>query len=91
MRHLLTLPRLASRAFSTTVRQMKNQVPESQKVFLEDNGLPIHIKGGTTDVLLYRLTMAITVAACPGEPVNQSAVSHIQFVRRQQNEETTDL
>lgn len=28
----------------------------------EDNGLPIHIKGGTTDVLLYRLTMAITVA-----------------------------
>lgn len=27
----------------------------------EDNGLPVHIKGGTTDVLLYRLTMTITI------------------------------
>ncbi|XP_056612503.1 cytochrome c oxidase subunit 7A2, mitochondrial [Triplophysa dalaica] len=62
MRHLLSLPRLASRAFSTTARQLKNKVPERQKVFLEDNGLPVHIKGGTSDVLLYRLTMTITVA-----------------------------
>lgn len=30
--------------------------------FQEDNGLPVHIKGGTTDVLLYRLTMTITLA-----------------------------
>ncbi|MED6243802.1 hypothetical protein ATANTOWER_027159 [Ataeniobius toweri] len=28
----------------------------------EDNGLPVHIKGGTGDVLLYRATMALTVA-----------------------------
>ncbi|XP_043114525.1 cytochrome c oxidase subunit 7A2, mitochondrial [Puntigrus tetrazona] len=62
MRLLLNVPRLASRAFSTTVRQMKNKVPDKQKVFLEDNGLPVHIKGGTTDVLLYRLTMSITIA-----------------------------
>ncbi|NQE51935.1 cytochrome c oxidase subunit VIIa family protein, partial [Herbaspirillum rubrisubalbicans] len=62
MRHLLSVPRLASRAFSTTVRQMKNKVPDKQKVFLEDNGLPVHIKGGSTDVLLYRLTMTITIA-----------------------------
>ncbi|KAK7171708.1 hypothetical protein R3I93_004113 [Phoxinus phoxinus] len=62
MRHLLSLPRLASRAFGTAVRQMKNKVPDCQKVFLEDNGLPVHLKGGTTDVLMYRLTMAITVA-----------------------------
>ncbi|XP_065137384.1 cytochrome c oxidase subunit 7A1, mitochondrial [Paramisgurnus dabryanus] len=62
MRHLLSLPQLASRAFSTTARQMRNKVPERQKVFLEDNGLPVHIKGGTTDVLLYRLTMTITLA-----------------------------
>ncbi|XP_052472913.1 cytochrome c oxidase subunit 7A2, mitochondrial [Carassius gibelio] len=61
MKHLLSISRLASRAFSTTVRQMKNKVPERQKVFLEDNGLPVHIKGGTTDVLLYRLTMTITI------------------------------
>ncbi|XP_051965646.1 cytochrome c oxidase subunit 7A2, mitochondrial isoform X2 [Xyrauchen texanus] len=57
----MSLPRLASRAFNTTARQMKNKVPERQKVFQEDNGLPVHIKGGTTDVLLYRLTMTITV------------------------------
>ncbi|NP_001166149.1 cytochrome c oxidase subunit 7A1, mitochondrial isoform X1 [Danio rerio] len=61
MRHLLGLPQLASRAFSTTVRQMKNRVPEKQKIFLEDNGLPVHIKGGTTDAILYRLTMTLTV------------------------------
>ncbi|XP_030632886.1 cytochrome c oxidase subunit 7A1, mitochondrial [Chanos chanos] len=62
MRHLLNLPRLATRAFSTTARQMRNKVPERQKLFQEDNGLPVHIKGGTTDVLLYRLTMTITIA-----------------------------
>ncbi|XP_028817401.1 cytochrome c oxidase subunit 7A1, mitochondrial [Denticeps clupeoides] len=62
MRLLMNLPRLASRAFSTTSNQMKNKVPQYQKIFQEDNGLPVHIKGGTTDVLLYRLTMTITIA-----------------------------
>ncbi|MBN3309995.1 CX7A2 oxidase, partial [Amia calva] len=28
---------------------------------IEDNGLPVHIKGGTVDVLLYRFTMGITL------------------------------
>uniref|UniRef100_A0A3Q0QZ57 Cytochrome c oxidase subunit 7A2, mitochondrial n=1 Tax=Amphilophus citrinellus TaxID=61819 RepID=A0A3Q0QZ57_AMPCI len=27
----------------------------------EDNGVPVHLKGGTADVLLYRATMALTV------------------------------
>lgn len=27
----------------------------------EDNGMPIHLKGGTKDALLYRTTMALTV------------------------------
>ncbi|KAJ7990299.1 hypothetical protein DPEC_G00298870 [Dallia pectoralis] len=62
MNHLLKLPRLATRAFTTTARQMKNRVPEHQKLFQEDNGLPVHIKGGTTDVILYRITMTITLA-----------------------------
>ncbi|KAK6295737.1 hypothetical protein J4Q44_G00334500, partial [Coregonus suidteri] len=62
MNHLLKLPRLATRAFSTTTKQMKNKVPDHQKLFQADNGLPVHIKGGTTDVLLYRLTMTITLA-----------------------------
>ncbi|MBN3278764.1 CX7A2 oxidase, partial [Polyodon spathula] len=30
-------------------------------VLQEDNGLPVHIKGGVVDVLLYRFTMAITL------------------------------
>uniref|UniRef100_A0A671MPX1 Cytochrome c oxidase subunit 7A2, mitochondrial n=1 Tax=Sinocyclocheilus anshuiensis TaxID=1608454 RepID=A0A671MPX1_9TELE len=29
--------------------------------FQEDNGMPVHLKGGTTDALLYRATMALTV------------------------------
>ncbi|KAI4886496.1 hypothetical protein NFI96_024861 [Prochilodus magdalenae] len=62
MRHLLSLQRVATRAFNTTARQMKNKVPENQKIFQEDNGLPVHIKGGTTDVLLYRFTMTLTIA-----------------------------
>ncbi|XP_036393275.1 cytochrome c oxidase subunit 7A2, mitochondrial [Megalops cyprinoides] len=61
MRHLQNFQRLAVRAFSVTARQMRNKVPEHQKFFQEDNGLPVHIKGGTFDALLYRFTMTITV------------------------------
>ncbi|XP_051900269.1 cytochrome c oxidase subunit 7A2, mitochondrial [Pristis pectinata] len=62
MKHLLTLHRLASRPFSTSVRnQLKNKVLENQKIFQADNNLPVHLKGGTVDVVLYRITMAITV------------------------------
>uniref|UniRef100_A0A8D3D5Y5 Cytochrome c oxidase subunit 7A1, mitochondrial n=1 Tax=Scophthalmus maximus TaxID=52904 RepID=A0A8D3D5Y5_SCOMX len=28
----------------------------------EDNGLPVHLKGGSRDVLLYRATMTLTLA-----------------------------
>ncbi|KAF5901975.1 cytochrome c oxidase subunit 7A2, mitochondrial-like, partial [Clarias magur] len=61
MRPLLSLQRVANRAFNTTAREMKNRVPEKQKIFQADNGLPVHIKGGTTDMLLYRITMTLTV------------------------------
>lgn len=27
----------------------------------EDNGVPVHLKAGASDALLYRLTMALTV------------------------------
>lgn len=30
-------------------------------VFQEDNGLPVHIKGGSTDMILYRITMTLTI------------------------------
>uniref|UniRef100_A0A8C4F8F3 Cytochrome c oxidase subunit 7A1, mitochondrial n=1 Tax=Dicentrarchus labrax TaxID=13489 RepID=A0A8C4F8F3_DICLA len=56
------LPVLASRAFSSSARQLKNKVPEAQKLFQEDNGLPVHIKGGTGDMMLYRATMTLTIA-----------------------------
>uniref|UniRef100_A0A8C2WUT8 Cytochrome c oxidase subunit 7A1, mitochondrial n=1 Tax=Cyclopterus lumpus TaxID=8103 RepID=A0A8C2WUT8_CYCLU len=55
------VPLLASRAFSSSARQLRNKVPEFQKIFQEDNGLPVHIKGGTFDVLLYRATMTLTL------------------------------
>ncbi|XP_040901553.1 cytochrome c oxidase subunit 7A1, mitochondrial isoform X2 [Toxotes jaculatrix] len=61
MNQLLKVPVLASRAFSSSARQMRNRVPEAQKLFQEDNGLPVHIKGGTLDVLLYRATMTIAL------------------------------
>ncbi|KAJ8256582.1 hypothetical protein COCON_G00187340 [Conger conger] len=62
MRHLQRLQQLTLRAFSTTTRQMRNTVPEQQRIFQADNGLPVHIKGGTVDVILYRITMTITLA-----------------------------
>uniref|UniRef100_A0A669B2A9 Cytochrome c oxidase subunit 7A1, mitochondrial n=1 Tax=Oreochromis niloticus TaxID=8128 RepID=A0A669B2A9_ORENI len=70
------LPLLASRAFSSSARQLKNKVPESQKIFQADNGLPVHIKGGTGDVLLYRATMTLTIA---GEERCSSFQPHIAF------------
>uniref|UniRef100_A0AAQ6IS80 Cytochrome c oxidase subunit 7A1, mitochondrial n=1 Tax=Anabas testudineus TaxID=64144 RepID=A0AAQ6IS80_ANATE len=45
----------------SSARQLKNRVPEAQKLFQADNGLPVHIKGGTGDVLLYRVTMTLTI------------------------------
>ncbi|XP_075906233.1 cytochrome c oxidase subunit 7A1, mitochondrial [Nelusetta ayraudi] len=64
MKQLLKLPLVAVRAFSPPARQLRNKVPEAQKLFQEDNGLPVHIKGGTSDVLLYRATMLLTAAGC---------------------------
>ncbi|CAN9510836.1 unnamed protein product [Ophioblennius macclurei] len=61
MNRLLKLPVTASRTFSTSSRTWRNRVAEAQKVFQEDNGLPVHIKGGTVDVLLYRATMTLTI------------------------------
>ncbi|XP_054855611.1 cytochrome c oxidase subunit 7A2, mitochondrial [Eublepharis macularius] len=58
----LLASRLGSlRFFSTSGQQLKNKVPEYQKIFQEDNNLPVHLKGGTTDALLYRFTMAFSV------------------------------
>ncbi|XP_030071092.1 cytochrome c oxidase subunit 7A-related protein, mitochondrial [Microcaecilia unicolor] len=39
----------------------KNRVPELQKIFQKPDGLPVYLKGGYSDKLLYRITMALTI------------------------------
>ncbi|XP_056337259.1 cytochrome c oxidase subunit 7A2, mitochondrial [Danio aesculapii] len=61
-RHFLTIQQLSRRQISSTVhRQMANKVPDKQKLFQEANGVPIHLKGGVGDAVLYRATMSLTV------------------------------
>ncbi|XP_031148922.1 cytochrome c oxidase subunit 7A2, mitochondrial [Sander lucioperca] len=61
-RHIFALQQVARRTISSSVRrQVDNKVPQKQKMFQEDNGMPIHLKGGTSDALLYRTTMALTI------------------------------
>lgn len=42
-------------------------------VLQEDNGMPVHLKGGSADALLYRMTMVLTVI---GENDADAANSH---------------
>ncbi|KAM6406880.1 cytochrome c oxidase subunit 7A2, mitochondrial [Pluvialis apricaria] len=61
-RNLLGLRQISQRTISTASRrQFENRVPEKQKLFQEDNGIPVHLKGGVMDSLLYRATMGLTV------------------------------
>ncbi|GAB0186120.1 cytochrome c oxidase subunit 7A2, mitochondrial [Grus americana] len=61
-RNLLGLRQISQRTISTASRrQFENRVPEKQKLFQEDNGIPVHLKGGVMDALLYRVTMGLTV------------------------------
>ncbi|KAM4838406.1 cytochrome c oxidase subunit 7A2-like, mitochondrial [Urocitellus parryii] len=39
----------------------KNKVPELQKFFQKSDGVPVHLKRGLPDQMLYRTTMALTV------------------------------
>uniref|UniRef100_A0A8C6HN62 Uncharacterized protein n=1 Tax=Mus spicilegus TaxID=10103 RepID=A0A8C6HN62_MUSSI len=39
----------------------KNKVPELQKFFQKADGMPIHLKGGLPDQMLYQTTMALTM------------------------------
>ncbi|XP_044025189.1 cytochrome c oxidase subunit 7A2, mitochondrial [Siniperca chuatsi] len=61
-KHIFALQQVARRTISSSARrQVDNKVPQKQKLFQEDNGMPIHLKGGTFDALLYRTTMVLTV------------------------------
>lgn len=59
---VLALRQIAQRTISTASRrQLENKVAEKQKLFQEDNGIPVHLKGGIGDAFLYRATMILTV------------------------------
>ncbi|XP_072221656.1 cytochrome c oxidase subunit 7A2, mitochondrial-like [Leuresthes tenuis] len=61
-RQFMGLWQLSKRTITTSARrQLDNTVKKKQKLFQEDNGIPIHLKGGSKDALLYRATMALTV------------------------------
>uniref|UniRef100_A0A8W4FGE7 Cytochrome c oxidase subunit 7A2, mitochondrial n=1 Tax=Sus scrofa TaxID=9823 RepID=A0A8W4FGE7_PIG len=58
----VALRQIAQRTISTASRrQLENKVAEKQKLFQEDNGIPVHLKGGIGDAFLYRATMILTV------------------------------
>uniref|UniRef100_A0AAY4CUR5 Cytochrome c oxidase subunit 7A2a n=1 Tax=Denticeps clupeoides TaxID=299321 RepID=A0AAY4CUR5_9TELE len=50
----IPLTTIVSMSVSLTLSVSRGTVPE-------DNGMPVHLKGGTTDALLYRATMTLTV------------------------------
>ncbi|XP_076616446.1 cytochrome c oxidase subunit 7A2-like, mitochondrial [Chaetodon auriga] len=56
-----TPTKLASEAGSSVEYMGTNRVPDFQRVFQTSDGLPIHLKRGVPDRLLYRTTMALTV------------------------------
>ncbi|XP_030913010.1 cytochrome c oxidase subunit 7A2, mitochondrial, partial [Geospiza fortis] len=55
------LRQISQRTISTASRRLVNRVSENQKLFQEDNGLPVHLKGGAKDSLLYRTTAGLTL------------------------------
>ncbi|XP_008292861.1 cytochrome c oxidase subunit 7A2, mitochondrial-like [Stegastes partitus] len=60
-RNVLALQQVARRTIcSSARRQVENKVPQNQKHFQDDNGLPVHLKGGTSDAVLYATTMMLT-------------------------------
>ncbi|XP_057695704.1 cytochrome c oxidase subunit 7A2, mitochondrial [Corythoichthys intestinalis] len=61
MNQLLKIPTLLRGSSVASCRRLSNKVPQAQKLFQEPNALPVHVKGGATDVILYRATMALTI------------------------------
>ncbi|NXM00241.1 COX7R oxidase, partial [Tyrannus savana] len=56
-----TTSKLASDFPATDSYLAKNKVPDLQKIFQRADGLPVHLKRGVPDRLLYRTTMALTI------------------------------
>ncbi|XP_020641536.1 cytochrome c oxidase subunit 7A2, mitochondrial isoform X2 [Pogona vitticeps] len=62
LRNVLTLGQISRKAISAAPRrQIANKVKEKQQAFQKDDDLPVHLKGGLSDVLLYRFTLLLCV------------------------------
>uniref|UniRef100_A0A452FGJ2 Cytochrome c oxidase subunit 7A2, mitochondrial n=1 Tax=Capra hircus TaxID=9925 RepID=A0A452FGJ2_CAPHI len=61
-------------------RQFENKLPAKQKLFQEDHGIPVHLKGRIADALLYRTTMVLTVGET-ADAIYQLAV--VSFPKKQ--------
>uniref|UniRef100_A0A8B9XX41 Cytochrome c oxidase subunit 7A2, mitochondrial n=1 Tax=Bos mutus grunniens TaxID=30521 RepID=A0A8B9XX41_BOSMU len=60
LQNFLALHQITKRTISTASgRQFENKVPKKQKLFQEDNGIPVYLKSGIADALLYRATMVL--------------------------------
>ncbi|XP_040122437.1 cytochrome c oxidase subunit 7A2, mitochondrial-like [Oryx dammah] len=58
--NLLALCQITQRIVNTAShRQSEHNVPGKQKLFQEGNVIPVHLKGGIADALLYRATMIL--------------------------------
>ncbi|KAM7385998.1 hypothetical protein PAMP_002025 [Pampus punctatissimus] len=53
--------KLASETGSKVQYLGANRVPDLQRLFQKSVGIPVHLKGGVIDKLLYRSTMSLTV------------------------------
>ncbi|XP_026856584.2 cytochrome c oxidase subunit 7A2, mitochondrial [Electrophorus electricus] len=61
-KHLVALQQVSRRTLTNSARrQLDNKVPQKQKIFQENNGMPVHLKGGASDAVLYRATMGLSV------------------------------
>ncbi|XP_069015910.1 cytochrome c oxidase subunit 7A-related protein, mitochondrial [Embiotoca jacksoni] len=56
-----TPTKLVSEGVGTVEYMGANRVPDLQKLFQTADGVPIHLKRGVPDRLLYRTTMALTI------------------------------
>ncbi|XP_019749423.1 cytochrome c oxidase subunit 7A-related protein, mitochondrial-like isoform X1 [Hippocampus comes] len=53
--------KLVSEAGSQVQYLGVNKVPDLQRLFQRSDGVPVHLKGGLIDKLLYRTTMGLTI------------------------------
>jgi len=53
--------KIVSEAGGTVEYLGANRVPELQKLYQKQDGIPIHLKRGLMDKMLYRTTMGLTI------------------------------